>query len=60
MNLSLLANRRTWFVLLFALLVLLAVFYTLTETAVGATLNIQMYFPMVQYSGPCGGTIPCP
>ena len=60
MNLTLLANRRIWFLVGFALLLLLAVFYALTETTLGATLNIQMYFPLVTYSGPCGGTIPCP
>jgi uncharacterized MnhB-related membrane protein len=60
MNLTLLANRRIWFLVGFALLVLLAVSYALTETTLGATLNIQIYFPLVKYSGPCGSTIPCP
>lgn len=57
MNYSLLANRRVWFVLGFVLLLLLAVFYALTETALGATLNIQMYLPIIS-NIKLGGTIP--
>gem|GEM_PF-3456131 len=57
MNYSLLANRRVWFVLGFVLLLLLAVFYALTETALGVILNFQMYLPIIS-NIKLGGTIP--
>lgn len=57
MNLSLFANRRLWFVLGFALLLLLSVSYALTETTLGASLT-TIYLPQIFKSQLCG-TIPC-
>lgn len=56
---SLLANRRLWFVLGFALLLLLAISDALTETTLGAALSVQMYLPLVVKSVKLCGTIPC-
>ena len=58
MVLSLLTNRRIWFVLGFVLLLLLAVSYVLTETAVGASLT-TIYLPLVFKGVKLCGTIPC-
>lgn len=59
MVLSLLANRRIWFVLAFALLLLLAVSYVLTETTLSAALSSQIYLPHVKFAQACS-TVPCP
>lgn len=58
MNFSLLANRRIWFVLGFALLLLLTVFYVLTETTLGASLT-TLYLPLIAKGIQMCGTIPC-
>ncbi len=59
MNVSFFVNRRFWFVLGFALLLLLAVFYALTETTLGATLNSVLYLPLIYNVQQLCGTIPC-
>lgn len=59
MNLSLLANRRTWFLVGFALLLLLAVSYALTETTLGATLAVNLYLPLISNVPQLCGTVPC-
>ena len=56
MNSSLLANRRTWFVVGIVLVLLLAAFYMLTETTLGATLN-DLYLPIIA-NMQSSGTIP--
>lgn len=58
MNLTLLANRRIWFLVGFALLVLLAVSYALTETTLGASLT-TLYLPLISKGILMCGTIPC-
>lgn len=58
MNYSLLTNRRTWFLIGFALLLLLSVSYALTETTLGASLSTNLYLPLIAKSQLCG-TIPC-
>jgi hypothetical protein len=60
MNVSLLANRRVWFLIGFSLLLVLAVFYALTETSLGATTTVQMYLPLIaKIPVTLCGTIPC-
>lgn len=59
MNVSFLINRRFWFVLGFALLLLLAVLYALTDTTLGATLNSVLYLPLIFKVQQLCGTIPC-
>ncbi len=58
MNLSLSASRRLWFVLGFALLLLLSISYALTETTLGANLT-SIYLPLVAKGIKLCGTIPC-
>ena len=58
MNFSLLANRRIWFVMGFALLLLLSVSYALTETTLGASLT-TLYLPLIFKGGQMCGTISC-
>ncbi len=58
MNYSLFSNRRLWFVLGFALLLLLAVSYALTETTLGANLT-TLYLPLIAKGIKMCGTIPC-
>lgn len=54
-----LSNRRLWYVAAFALLLALTILYALTETSLGATLNIQMYLPMTFKIPKSCGTIAC-
>lgn len=54
-----LSNRRLWYVAAFALLLALTILYALTETSLGATLNIQMYLPMTFNIPKSCGTIAC-
>ena len=58
MSFSLLANRRIWFVMGFALLLLLSVSYALTETTLGANLT-TLYLPLIAKGIKMCGTIPC-
>lgn len=59
MSYSLLTSRRSWYVIGFALLLLLAVSYVLTETTLGASLAVNLYLPLISNIPASCGTIPC-
>ena len=58
MNFSLFTSRRIWFVVGFALLLMLAVSYALTETTLGATLAVNLYLPLISNVPQLCGAIP--
>ena len=65
MGFSFAANRHIWYVMGFALLLLLAAPYSLTETSLSAHFNltippaIQLFLPLIANGPDLCGTIPC-